>query len=171
MQSIFVVCLYLVFGIQMLMLLTAVATTYKLTRSKKKTSTIVTYSLKALSGYSLLMTTFFALPIFNVYFGTIICYDDDFIHGNLECYSGIYFLHLVIGIIGLVLHLVVMFYLNYLYIDLNPWSTIPFAAPQSKINFVRLALKIALALYIILDYSVRKIFFPCVLTYFIERIH
>ena len=152
-NSIFVIILYLVFSIQILSVLIAIGTAYLLSKSKKKSSTMVTYSLKILSSYMLLMSTVFALPVFNIYLSSLICFDEDFIHGDVKCYEGIYFLHLVIAIIGFIIHFVTMILATSFYIDLNPWSTVPFAAPQSKINLLKVLTKIAIVLYIVIDYK------------------
>jgi ABC-type transport system involved in cytochrome c biogenesis permease subunit len=114
---------------------------------------MVTYALKVLSSYMLLMSTVFALPIFNIYLSSLICFDEDSIHGDEQCYQGIYFLHLIVAIIGFVIHFVTMILATSFYIDLNPWSTVPFASPQSKINLVKVLIKIGVVLYIILDYK------------------
>ena len=47
-----------------------------------------------------------------------------------------------------------MMFATSFYIDLNPWSNVPFAAPQSRINLIKVLMKIGLCLYIILDYKV-----------------
>jgi len=152
-DSVFVIILYIVFIIQVIMVLLFLATAFQLARSKKKSSTITTYSLKVLSSYMLLLSTVFALPIFNVYLASLMCFDEDSIHTGLTCYQGIYFLHLVVGIIGFIIHFVMMILATSFYIDLNPWSNVPFAAPQSRINLIKVLMKIGLCLYIILDYK------------------
>ena len=150
------------------MILLGIVTALQLTRSKKKSSTIVTYSLKVLSAMNILMSTVFSIPIFNIYLSSIICFDKDKIHTNVQCYQGIYFLHLATGILGLIISLIWFLMLTALYIDLNPWSTLPFAAPRSKLPLLRLLLKLVVIIYIILDYNVSNYFllgkyyrFPC----------
>ncbi len=82
------------------------------------------------------------------------CFDEDSIHSGMTCYQGIYFLHLIVGIIGFIMHFIMMIFATSFYIDLNPWSNVPFAAPQSRINLIKVLMKIGLCLYIILDYKV-----------------
>jgi len=124
---------------------------------------MVTYALKVLSSYMLLVSTILALPFFNIYLSSLICFDEDSIHGDSQCYQGIYFLHLIVAIVGFIIHFVTMILATSFYIDLNPWSTVPFAAPQSKINLMKVLIKIGVALYIILDYNVVLILVPFVL--------
>jgi len=133
----------------------ALFTTLRLTNTHKKTSTILAYSLKILSIYGLLLNTVFVLPFFNIFIAALFCKSDDRIHGDLTCYQGVYFAHLVVAIIGLIILFFTAVLFNMLYIDLNPCSVIPFAAPQSRLNLLRLALKIALAIYATVDVNVR----------------
>jgi hypothetical protein len=155
-KNFFIVCLYVVFGIQIIILFMGLFTTMRLVRNHKKTSTILAYSLKILSVYGLLLNTVFALPFYNIFIATLFCSTDDNIHGSLVCFEGAYFAHLVVAIVGLIILLFTSVLFNMLYIDLNPCSVIPFASPQSRLNLLRLALKVALAIFITVDINVRE---------------
>ena len=123
--------------------------------NKKKTSTFVTYSVKFLSLYAVLLQTILTIPFAEVFFAAFYCQNDDNIHGGTTCYSGIYFLYLAIGIIGFILFIGLQILYSLLYADINPASPIPFASPQSRVGLLKLLLKLALPLYFILDYQVQ----------------
>jgi len=143
---------------QLIMLLLAVVTAIYLAKSKRKTSTVLTYSLKVLSVYGLLINHVLALPAFQLFINAMICNDDDNLHGGIQCYQGIYFFHLVMGIIGFITFFSVSILFCLLYNELNPYSKIPFASPQSKLNLGKILLKIVIPLYFTLDYKVTKDF-------------
>ena len=136
------------------MFLIAVYIVYSIVRYKKKTSTFLTYSLKIFSLYALLLNTILTIPFFEIFIGTIFCNSDDNIHANMVCYSGLYFLHLTIAIFGMIFLISFTLMFTLLYIDINPNSTIPFAAPQSKLNLLKLIIKFLLPLYIVVDFNV-----------------
>jgi len=141
----------------MIMLLLGIVTTIYLARSKRKTSTVLTYSLKVLSVYGLLINHVLALPAFQLFITAIICNQEDNLHGDLECYQGIYFLHLTLGIIGFLTFFSVSILFSMLLVELNPYSSISFASPLSKLNLGKLLLKVIIPLYFTLDY---KVIFP-----------
>lgn len=64
-----------------------------------------------------------------------------------------YFVYLVLGILGALFMGLFSVIFTVLYIDLNPSSTIPFACPQSKLNILRLLLKFILPLYATIDFK------------------
>ncbi len=123
-------------------------------RINQTNSSTLDYLLKALSGYNLLLTTILAFPFFHICMATFICRDDDDKHGDMECYKGIYFLHIVVALIGMVFLLITTYIFGLLSLDLNPWSKVPYAAPGSKVNVIKLVFKILIVLYINLDYKV-----------------
>lgn len=129
-------------------------TIFRLVRSNKKTSTVLAYSLKFLSIYGILLNTILAFPFYNIFIGALYCNSSDKIHGTLTCYSGQYWGHFAVGLIGIFVLLFTSFLFNILYIDLNPRSNIPFAAPQSRLNLLRMVLKIAVIIYTVIDQSV-----------------
>jgi len=122
-------------------------------RINQTNSSTLDYSLKALSGYNLLLTTILAFPFFDIFMATFICRNDDDKHGDMECYKGIYFLHIVVAIIGMVILLVTTYIFGLLSMDLNPWSKVPYAAPGSRMNIIKLSFKILIILYVNLDYN------------------
>jgi len=152
-SSIFLALFYIFFAMQLIMLLLAIVTAIYLAKSKRKTSTVLTYSLKVLSVYGLLINHVLALPAFQLFINAMICNDDDNLHGGIQCYEGIYFFHLVMGIIGFITFFSVSILFCLLYNELNPYSKIPFASPQSKLNLGKVLLKIVIPLYFTLDYK------------------
>ncbi len=112
------------------------------------------YLPKIMNVYAILITTVISLPLFDIFFNAIICRDDDHTNGNIACYQGIYWLHFLSGLLGLIMHSIISIGISILFIDLNPHSNSPFAAPKSRINLLKLALKAALPLYIYIDYKV-----------------
>lgn len=135
------------------------AITYKILKSKRKSSTFLTYSLKIFSLYALFTNTIISIPFFDILINAVYCTKEDLVHRNIECYTGLYFLHMACAIISFILMLVFSLLFNLLYVDLNPNSTIPFASPQSKINLFKLGLKALLPFYVAFDYNVFLIFF------------
>ena len=86
------------------MVVLVIAITYKILKSKKKSSTFLTYSLKIFSLYALLLNTVLAVPFFNVIILAVYCNKDSTAHKGTECYSGLYFAHMAAAIIaGLIL--------------------------------------------------------------------
>ena len=68
------------------------------------------------------MNTILTIPFFNILITTIYCSSDSMITQNMNCYQGIYFLHLSIAILGLILVFFLSWLFTILYIDLNPNS-------------------------------------------------
>ena len=126
---------------------------YRIKYNNKK-STLINYALKIFGLYALLLNTVLTIPFFQIFLATIYCDPADEIHVDMVCYSGIYFLHLIVACIGILLLVAFTLLFTLLYIDLNPNSSIPFAASQSKLSIVKLAIKIMLPLYIVLDFKV-----------------
>ena len=73
----------------------------------------------------------------------------------MECYSGSYIGFVVVAVLGLISLIGTSLLFNLLYTDLNPCSTIPFAAPRSRLNLFKLALKIIVVIYTVADDKVR----------------
>lgn len=146
--------LYLIFAIQAIVLLGIIVITCQLVRTKKKSSTFLTYSIKLFSLYAALLPTIFTIPFAQVFFATFFCKEDDNVHGDIECYTGLYWLHLIIGAIGFIFFIVLCLLFSLLYAEINPISNIPFASPQTRIGLIKLLFKLALPLYIVLDYQV-----------------
>mmetsp|Transcript_28675 Transcript_28675/g.25656 ORF Transcript_28675/g.25656 Transcript_28675/m.25656 type:complete len:330 (-) Transcript_28675:1834-2823(-) len=69
----------------------------------------------------------------------------------MECYSGSYIGFVVVAVLGLISLIATSLLFNLLYTDLNPCSTIPFAAPRSRLNLFKLALKIIVVIYTVAD--------------------
>jgi PAS domain S-box-containing protein len=153
-SSIFQVTVFIIFVLQIIVLLLIVANFYFLTKSSlsKSNSTLVNYSGKILSIYFLLLTTVIPLPAYQGFITAFICFDDDTRHGSLECYTGTYWIYPIISCFGIIILTLTSFFASLLYIDFNPWSPAPFAAPQNRLNLIKLAFKILIPLFATLDY-------------------
>ena len=112
-----------------------------------KNSATVIFCMKILNMYALCICTILTLPIFNIFWSFLLCYKESPMTQNFECYEGVYIVHLVVSIAGLALSLIFSLTFTLLYIDLNPCSQLPFAAPQSRLNVFRLLLKIVIPLW------------------------
>jgi len=153
--NVFLALVYLVFAIEIIMALLTFGITFKILKSKRKSSTFLTYSLKIFSLFALFTNTIITIPFFNVLINAVYCNSSDPVHANMQCYTGLYFLHMACSIISFILMIFFSLLFNLLYIDLNPNSTIPFASPQSKINLYKLGLKALLPFYFAFDYNVK----------------
>jgi len=120
---------------------------------EKKASTILTYALKAVSFFAILITTVLTIPFINIFIATFYCSQDDPIHGDMDCYSGLYLLHFVMAIIGTALLLVYLLMFLPFFIDINPWSALPFASPQTIVPFGKLLMKFFAPGYFVIDYA------------------
>lgn len=138
------------------MVIIAGGTAIYLDQTKRKTSIKLKYLLRILSILGMLVNPVFALPLFHVFILGIVCDEQDGFHGTLSCYEGVYFLHLTVAIIGLLMTIIISLLCNFLYIEISPFSKLPFAGPisTSRIGIAKLLLKIAIALYITLDWKV-----------------
>ena len=151
------------------MFLIALYVIYYRIKYNNKKSTLISYALKIFGLYALLLNTVLTIPFFQIFLATIYCDSADQIHIDMVCYSGIYFLHLIVACIGILLLVAFTLLFTLLYIDLNPNSSIPFAASQSKLSIVKLAIKIMLPLYIVLDFKVTDSFIN--LNHYIGKSH
>ena len=151
--SITLALLYVTFGIMILVLLLMIGVMFMISREKKSTSTLLTYAIKILSLFAIILTTIGTVPFLNAFVAILYCVSSASASVNFQCYQGIYFLHVALSVIGLILLIIYSIVFNMLYIDLNPSSTIPFAAPQSRIGLYRLLLKTIIIIYIVTDYS------------------
>lgn len=122
-------------------------TTSKESKKKNNNSTVHTYSVRILSVYGLLLTTVAALPSYNIFIAILYCNKKSPISKNFECYEGLYLLHFAVALLGCFVLLVFSAIFTLTYIELNPFSTIPFASPQSKLNLFKLLIKISLPIY------------------------
>lgn len=106
-----------------------------------------------LSLYALLSNTILSIPFFNVIINALYCNSDSSAHKGTDCYAGLYFVHIIAALIAGIILVIFCFLFTLLFIDLNPNSIIPFAAPRSKINLFKLGLKFLLPFYTIIDYQ------------------
>jgi len=156
-KSFFFATLYGALVLQVVALIAVIIVLAKLEQSKRKSSTIVYYLLRLLSLYAFLLTNIAPIPLFHLFFQAIICQDGDMLRGNDQCYTGVHLVNMVVGVFGLILLSIYTILVQLFYVDFNPSSEIPFAAPQSKISLFKLALKLGFPLYITIDKDVRVI--------------
>lgn len=105
--------------------------------------------------YSMMMICFvLALPIFHVYIAVIVCNDENKVRGDLVCYEGIYFLHLIVALLGIAIQLCFAI-LSIIYCcDLNPFSPATHASTQNRPLIYRLYKKLLLPLFLVLTTKV-----------------
>jgi len=75
------------------------------------------------------LTTIAAIPSYNIFIAIIYCNTNSPISKEFDCYEGFYIVHLTIACIGCFILAFFSITFILIYIDLNPCSTIPFAAP------------------------------------------
>jgi len=156
-ESFFYAFLYTAFGLQILVLIFIIIILLRLERSKKRGSTLVFYLVRFVGLYAILLKTIGPIPLFQIFFSAVICRENDVFTNTSNCYQGISFVNAIVGVLGLIILFFFSFFTHLLFIDLNPSSNIPFAAPLSNIDIYKLALKIILPLYYVLDQSFAEI--------------
>jgi hypothetical protein len=85
--------------------------------------------VRILSVYGLLLTTVAAVPSFNIFIAVLYCNKNSIISKDFNCYEGFYLLHFTVAFVGIFIFAVFSMVFTLTYIDLNPCSSIPFAAP------------------------------------------
>lgn len=162
-STIFLAIMYIVLIVQFLVAILLIISLVKSSQKDRKSSTFSAYCVKLLSFYGIILNTIGLIPFFNIFISTIYCTSSNETGLNLSCYSGIYFLHFILAIFGMILLLLFTLLFLRLYIDLNPNSSLPFASPQSQTNLVRTVLKIVLPLYTAFDVTgnIAKPFIVC----------
>lgn len=105
--------------------------------------------------YSVMMMCFvLALPIFHIYLAVIVCNSENKVRGDLVCYEGIYFLHLIVALLGIAIQLCFSILTIIYCCDLNPFSTAPSASTQNRPLLYRLYKKLLLPLFLVLTTKV-----------------
>ena len=149
----FLACLYVVLGVELIFAGLIYYVIRAISNPNRKNSTILTYSIKAVSLFAVLMNTVLALPFFEVFVSTFYCNAEDEVHGDFECYKGTYIIHFVLAIFGAFGYIVYNLMFLPFFIDLNPWSSLPFAAPKSIVPFAKFLMKVFAPGYFIIDYK------------------
>ncbi|KAL4478284.1 hypothetical protein ABPG72_016596 [Tetrahymena utriculariae] len=149
----FLAILYICFSINFIVIILMVIATNKIVTNQKKNSTFLSYGVKFLATYGLLVTTIIPLPFFNSYLATLICSVDSPYTQNQSCYSGLYFFHLTIAVLGMIIFIFLCLVFTFMFIDMNPSSSIPFASPQTLMPLIKLAMKFLLPFYVTIDYG------------------
>lgn len=154
-DALFIASVYVVFGLQVLSTLFYVLAVLSIRFRKKRSSTIMSYIIKMLSVYSILLTTVLFIPYQSVIHNVFQCSKGDGRHGaSTECYSGVYYVHVVCSAISALFLYIQVFILGFLYYDLSPYSTVPWAAPASKMGFFKIIIKMGLPIYFTYDVEV-----------------
>jgi len=72
----------------------------RISKKKQKPSILVSYSIKAIGVFGMLVNSIGTIPCFTMMFLTLMCQQDNPAHTSIhKCYTGIYFLHLVVGML------------------------------------------------------------------------
>jgi len=153
-KSIYYAALYIVVSIQILALIGVIIILVKLEESKKKSLTVVYYTVRLLSFYALLLITIGPLPMSHIFLRSIICQDDDPFGEGVSCYTGVRLANTIAGAVGMFFVLFFSIIVQSLYIDFNPSSNIPFAKSQPRLGLIKLVFKLCLPVYIIMDEEV-----------------
>jgi len=150
-QGVFYAALYVVCVAQAIVLISIFIILVKYEENKRRSSTLVYYTLRLLSYYTLLIITIGPLPLFNTLFKMFNCTDDDPLNNGIECYKGYNLANSIMAYLALAVSVPSCFIAQLLHIDYNPASSIPFAGPQSNLGMFKLLMKVGLALYTSLD--------------------
>jgi len=147
--------LYIIFGWKMLCFLLAFFIGSKITKSNAIKSRGRSIIFVFLHASTLMITYWLALPMFHIYLTVVICQGDNKAYGDLVCYQGTYFVHLVVAILGIV-SLFAMATGTIIFTSaLNPFSPLPHASPQNRALIFRVYFKFLLALFAVLVHGVR----------------
>jgi PAS domain S-box-containing protein len=120
--------------------------------SKRKTSAVLNYILKALSLLIIAYLSVLEMPIFQLFLTPILCSADSPYNPVHQCFQGSHSIYFGIGLAFLLIHICILVILVTLYADINPCSSIPFAGPQSKIAIAKSAYKMIVVLFYNLDH-------------------
>ena len=118
-SSIYLAIFFVVFAVVLILTVSIAATVYVLNQGKKKSSTFLSYAVKFISLNALLETTVLTIPFFNIFIGTIYCTNTSPIAQSGQCYSGMNFLPLGLGLLGLILFLGLLTMFSTLFIELK----------------------------------------------------
>ena len=122
-----------------------------LTKPYKKRSQVLSYLLRLISLYFLLLKTIAALPLFQIFIYSLICNNDQPYRSDTHCYAGTQFIYFFLGLFGTISLIICSGLAQIFYIDFNPSSTSAFAASRVAIDVIKFLLKIALAIYTAVD--------------------
>ena len=84
---------------------------------------------------------------------SMVCHASSTYCQNFTPFSGSHIILFSFGIIFLFIFIILMSVLFITFIDLNPNSAIPFAAPQNKINMMKFYLKLIFIFFFMFDYD------------------
>ncbi|CAD8197718.1 unnamed protein product [Paramecium pentaurelia] len=136
--------LYIVFAVQLLMIILKIVILCNL----KKHTTFYIYTYRLIAYFGVFFNTILLIPFTNVYIAILYC-----VNSNFECYVGAYYAHFVFSFLGLFMHFIHIVYFNLIFMEQNPFSTIPFASPQQSATLIKQIIKIVLPIYTIFDYQ------------------
>jgi hypothetical protein len=146
------ILLYVVVAFEVLVAIMIYGISRSLSSTSKKPSTILNYCLKMVSIFAVLLNTILLIPFLELFTSVFFCNKEDPVHGDLGCYQGIYYLDFAIALIGA--FLLIGFLLIFLpfYIELNPFSKLPFASPRTNMPYFKLVMKVFLPVYFTIDF-------------------
>lgn len=118
-SSVFLTILYITTIIEVIMLLLIITVTYKVVQNRKNTSTLFLYTVKFCSIFFVCLNSILSLPFFNIFVATLYCNDKAPFSQGFTCYEGLYFLHISISLIGLLIYFFFITIFGYLLVDLK----------------------------------------------------
>lgn len=151
-EAVYLTLLIIAIVIEVLMIVLAVISIINILISKRKTSAVLNYLLKALSLLIIAYLTILEMPIFQLFVTPILCSSESLYNPTRQCFQGSHSIYFGIGLAFIVIHIFILVVLVTLYADINPCSMIPFAGPQSKISIAKSSYKMVVVLFYNLDY-------------------
>jgi hypothetical protein len=112
-----------------------------------KKSAFQDYSFQIMNMYAIMSITILPIPLYNIFMAIVFCDPNSPITRNFQCYEGIYYLHFGAAILGLVLLSILSILNCIVYIEINHSSQKPFASPSSRLNIMKLFMKILIVEY------------------------
>lgn len=151
-EAVYLTLLIIAIVIEVVILVLAIVSIVNILVSKRKTSAVLNYVLKALSLLIIAYLTVLEMPIFQLFVTPILCSSSSPYNAVQQCFQGNHSIYFGIGLAFLLIHTFILVVLVTLYADINPCSSIPFAGPQSKIAIAKSSFKMVVVLFYNLDY-------------------
>jgi PAS domain S-box-containing protein len=147
--TLFIIGIVIVVALLTLMIVSVV----NILMTKKKTSAVLNYVLKALSILIVMFLTVLELPLFQLFVTPILCDSQSPYNATGKCFEGSHSAYFGVAVPVLMVFLLLYVVLVTLYADINPCSPIPFAGPQSRVAMAKSAYKVVIVLFYNLDWK------------------
>ena len=139
--------LYLQFGWQALYVSLLVYTNLKLINPEVNMSKNKLKKIQLINISTGLMNSMFAIPIFQICLAFLACNQNKYMSQSFMCFEGTYFLHFIVALVSLLLHIFNSVLYHIFYQDPNPFSSHPYAIPFTRQSYIKPLLKVLLPLY------------------------